>query len=146
MKLFGLLSAAVIVAMSTSVNAEDTTIQMLNKDPSSKGRNIFSPALVQIEPGETVTWVATDRGHNVEFVRGAFPDGVSPLRSAIGKDVSYTFSTPGAYVYKCTPHYGMGMVGIIIVGETPDNLSEILAKKYPGKAEKRINTILSPLT
>lgn len=146
MNSFKFLVAAIFLAMSTSANAEDTTIQMLNKDPGSKGRNIFSPALVQIEPGETVTWVATDRGHNVEFVRGAFPDGVKPFRSAIGKDVSYTFSTPGAYVYKCTPHYGMGMVGIIIVGGTPDNLSEIVGKKYPGKAEKRIDTILAPLT
>jgi len=146
MKRFGYLLAALILVLPASASAADTTIQMLNKDPGSKERNIYSPALVQIEPGETVTWVATDRGHNVEFVRGAFPDGVKSFRSTLGKDVSYTFSTPGVYVYKCTPHYGQGMVGIVIVGEAPDNLAEVMAKKYPGKADNRIDALLAPLT
>lgn len=146
MKRFGYFMAVLFLVLPASVNASDMTIQMLNKDIGSKKRNIFSPALIQIELGDTVKWVATDRGHNVEFVRGAVPDGVKPFRSALGKDVSYTFSTPGAYVYKCTPHYGLGMVGIIIVGETPDNLLDIAAKKYPGKADKRIDALLAPLT
>ena len=146
MKRFGYFMAILFLVLPASVNASDMTIQMLNKDIGSKKRNIFSPALIQIELGDTVKWVATDRGHNVEFVRGAVPEGVKPFRSALGKDVSYTFSTPGAYVYKCTPHYGLGMVGIIIVGETPDNLLDIAAKKYPGKADKRIDALLAPLT
>ena len=128
-----------------SAHAADTTVQMLNKEPGSKDRNVYSPELVQIEPGDTINWVATDRGHNVEFVRGAFPKGVKPFRSKIGKDVSYTFSKPGVYVYKCTPHYGMGMVGIIIVGDQSGRLKEIASKKYPGKAGKRIKALLAPL-
>jgi pseudoazurin len=146
MKRFGYFMAVLFLVLPASVNASDMTIQMLNKDIGSKKRNIYSPALIQIELGDTVKWVATDRGHNVEFVRGAVPKGVKPFRSALGKDVSYTFSTPGAYVFKCTPHYGLGMVGIIIVGETPDNLLDIAAKKYPGKADKRIDALLAPLT
>jgi pseudoazurin len=146
MKRFGYFMAVLFLVLPASVNASDMTIQMLNKDIGSKKRNIYSPALIQIELGDTVKWVATDRGHNVEFVRGAVPEGVKPFRSALGKDVSYTFSTPGAYVFKCTPHYGLGMVGIIIVGETPDNLLDIAAKKYPGKADKRIDALLAPLT
>ncbi|MDA0787631.1 MAG: pseudoazurin [Proteobacteria bacterium] len=146
MNRLGYVLAVFFLVMPASVNAADTTIQMLNKDPGSKERNIYSPALVQIKPGDTVNWVSTDRGHNVEFVRGAYPEGVKPFRSALGKDVSYTFSTPGVYVFKCTPHYGQGMVGIVIVGETPDNLSEIAAKKYPSKADRRIDALLAPLT
>jgi pseudoazurin len=146
MKRFGYFMAVLFLVLPASVNASDMTIQMLNKDIGSKKRNIYSPALIQIELGDTVKWVATDRGHNVEFVRGAVPEGVKPFRSALGKDVSYTFSTPGAYVFKCTPHYGLGMVGIIIVGETPYNLLDIAAKKYPGKADKRIDALLAPLT
>jgi pseudoazurin len=146
MKRFGYFMAVLFLVLPASVNASDMTIQMLNKDIGSKKRNIYSPAIIQIELGDTVKWVATDRGHNVEFVRGAVPEGVKPFRSALGKDVSYTFSTPGAYVFKCTPHYGLGMVGIIIVGETPDNLLDIAAKKYPGKADKRIDALLAPLT
>ena len=146
MKQFGYFMAVLFLVLPASVNASDMTIQMLNKDIGSKKQNIYSPALIQIELGDTVKWVATDRGHNVEFVRGAVPEGVKPFRSALGKDVSYTFSTPGAYVFKCTPHYGLGMVGIIIVGETPDNLLDIAAKKYPGKADKRIDALLAPLT
>lgn len=146
MKRIYYLLAVLFLVMPASAHASDTTIQMLNKDSGLKERNIYSPALVQIEPGDTVEWVATDRGHNVECVRGAYPEGVKPFRSALGKDVSCRFSTPGVYVFKCTPHYGQGMVGIVIVGETPDNLSEIAAKKYPSKADKRIDALLAPLT
>ncbi|MBT5649558.1 MAG: pseudoazurin [Rhodospirillaceae bacterium] len=146
MRQIGYVLTFLFLVVPVSVNAADKSIEMLNKDPGSKERNIYSPALVQIEPGDTVTWVATDRGHNVEFVRGAIPKGVKPFRSALSKDVSYTFSTPGAYVYKCTPHYGQGMVGIVIVGDMPENLSAIAAKKFPGKADKRIEALLAPLT
>ncbi|MBO6783023.1 MAG: pseudoazurin [Alphaproteobacteria bacterium] len=146
MSRFGYLLAVMLLAAPVTAQGADVTVEMLNKDPNSNERNIYAPGLVQIEPGDTVTWVSTDRGHNVEFVRGAFPDGVDNFRSSLNKDVSYTFTVPGVYVYKCTPHYGMGMVGVVIVGEVPDNLADIMKKKYPGKADARIDALLAPLT
>ncbi len=75
--------------------AADVTVEMLNKDPDTNERNVYAPSLVQIAPGDTVTWVATDKGHNVEFVRGAYPEGVEKFRSKLNAEVSYTFTEPG---------------------------------------------------
>ena len=145
MSRFGFVIAAMLLAVPATAYGADVTVEMLNKDPNSKERNIYAPGLVQVEPGDTVSWIAADRGHNVEFVQGAFPERVDRFRSSLGKDVSYTFTVPGIYVYKCTPHYGLGMVGFVVVGEIPDNVSDIMAKKFPGKADARIDDLLSPL-
>lgn len=136
---------ALLVALPVPAVAADVSVEMLNKAPNSKERNVFEPALIRIEPGDTVTWVSRDRGHNVEFVRGAVPSGVKPFRSALSKDASYTFTEPGVYVYKCTPHYGMGMVGVVVVGE-PVNLVDVQGKKYPGKAKNRVAELLELLS
>ncbi|MBO22417.1 MAG: pseudoazurin [Rhodospirillaceae bacterium] len=141
--LFFLVS--LLIALPIPAVAADVTVEMLNKSANSKERNVFMPALVQVNPGDTVTWVSKDRGHNVEFIRGAVPDGVKPFRSALSKDTTYKFTEPGVYVYKCTPHYGMGMVGVVVVGDSV-NLLEVQGKKYPGKAKKRVAEILDKLS
>ncbi len=141
--------AAVFAALSvSSISAPalaDQSVDMLNKHPDSKERNVFYPPIVKIQPGEMVTWVAKNKGHNVEFVKGAVPDGVPAFRSKLSKDASFTFETPGVYVYKCTPHYGLGMVGIVVVGDDMSGLEAATAKKYPGKAGKRLKAMLAEL-
>ena len=145
MKRMRVFLVALLVALPVPAVAADVSVEMLNKAPNGRERNVFAPALIRIEPGDTVTWVSRDRGHNVEFVRGAVPDGVKPFRSALSKDAIYTFTEPGVYVYKCTPHYGMGMVGVVVVGE-PVNLADVQGKKYPGKAKNRVAELLELLS
>ena len=138
------LAAFAIGALSAPALA-DQRVDMLNKHPESKERNVFYPPIVNVQPGETVTWISADKGHNVEFVKGAVPGGVPKFRSKLNKDVSFTFEKPGVYVYKCTPHYGMGMVGIVVVGGDMGNLEAVSGKKYPGKAGKRLKAMFAEL-
>lgn len=130
---------------ASAAPAADFTVEMLNADPASSERNVFSPGIINVDVGDTVTWVASSRGHNVEFISGAVPDGVEPFRSKLGKDVSYTFDTPGVYAYKCTPHYGLGMVGIVVVGDDVGNLEDVADKRYPGKAKPRMASLLDAI-
>ena len=146
MRVLRLVAVASIAMSPLPALAADITIEMLSKDPTTNLRNVFAPALAQIEPGDTVTWAATGRGHNVEFIKGAFPEGVEAFRSKLGKNVSYVFTEPGIYAYKCTPHYGLGMVGIVVVGDKTEQAAKIAGKQYPGKASKRIKKFLAPLT
>ena len=48
-------------------------------------------------------WKATTKGHNVEFM--VAPDDIK-YKSKMHKSAGYTFTTPGIYTYKCTPHFG----------------------------------------
>ena len=139
------LAFIVFALFALPAAAADVTVEMLTKAPEGKQRNIFAPDLVRIEVGDTVTWVATDKGHNVEFFRGGVPEGVESFRSRLSKDVSYTFTVPGVYAYKCTPHLGLGMIGIVVVGGDLSNLEAVKAGRYPGKSKPRMQAIFDQL-
>ncbi len=83
----------------------------------------YDPMVLQIEPGDTVEWVNMS-GHFNEFEAGNIPEDAEPWKTQMGEDVSRTFDVEGVYVYKCPPHFAMGMVGAIIVGE-PHNMAEV---------------------
>ena len=103
----------------------------------------FKPALVSVAPGDTVTWKPSNPGHNVEFVADGVPNGVEVFRSGFNQEVSYTFETPGVYFYKCTPHWGAGMVGVVIVGDENPDMTSLLDLKLPPLVKKRLEKIMA---
>ena len=122
------------------------TLEMWNKDPDDKKRKmVFSEEIVTVAPGAAVTWLATDKGHNVQIIDG--PDGYDlPKKSKLSKDVTLTFEQEGVYVYVCTPHASMGMIGIVVVGEaTPEAIAAIKDAKVRGKSKKKFKALLSEL-
>jgi len=123
--------------------AADTTIEMLNK--LDKEYMVFSEKVVYIDSGDTVFWKATDKGHNVEFVKGAVPTGVKAFKSKLNVDTEYKFSIPGIYAYWCTPHKTMGMIGFVIVGNDLSNFNEVAKKKFLGKSKKIAKMILEQI-
>jgi pseudoazurin len=123
--------------------AADTTIEMLNK--LDKEYMVFSEKVVYIDSGDTVFWKATDKGHNIEFVKGAVPTGVKAFKSKLNVDTEYKFRIPGIYAYWCTPHKTMGMIGFIIVGNDLSNFNEVAKKKFLGKSKKIAKTILEQI-
>lgn len=133
-------------AEKTPVLPTEYTVEMWNKDPDDKTRKmVFSEDIIHVAPGAVVTWLATDRGHNVEFIDG--PDGVELAdKSKVSKDVTITFDTPGVYVYVCTPHATMGMIGIVVVGEaTPEAIAMVTDAKLRGASKKKFEALLSEL-
>ncbi len=126
--------------------AEGNVIEvgMYNRDPDNKKlRNVFKPRLLKIKPGDTVRFKTVQKGHNSESIKGMIPDGAKKWKSKISKDADVTFDKPGIYGYKCTPHYSLGMVGLIIVeGEgMTANLEAAKAVKQRGKAKKIFDEI-----
>ena len=49
-------------------------------DKGTEGVMVFEPALVKIEPGDTVKFVATNKGHNAETIKGMLPEGADAVR------------------------------------------------------------------
>jgi len=115
--------------------AEDVTVEMLDK--LDKRKMVFNQEIVRIDPGDTVFWKATDRGHNVEFIsKNGVPAGVEKFKSKVGKDTEFTFTIPGIYAYWCVPHKTLGMIGFVIVGDDLSNLDSIKKVKFIGKSKK----------
>lgn len=132
---FGAIAAiaAAAVLLAGAAGAAEFDVKMLNK--GAAGAMVFEPAMVKVAPGDTVHFIATDKGHDVLSVDGMIPDGAQPFAGELGKDLTVTFTVPGVYGVKCKPHYGMGMVGVVVVGD-PVNLDAVKAVKQTGMARK----------
>lgn len=123
---------------SAPAGATEHVVKMLNK--GAEGAMVFEPSFLKIAPGDTVHFVATDKGHNVLSIEGMIPAGAAPFAGKMNEDVTVTFDQPGAYGFECKPHYGMGMVGLIVAGD-PVNLAEAKAVPQKGKAKKRFEQL-----
>ena len=131
------------ISTNTAFTA-DVTIEMLNK---LDDRNmVFSSEIVKVDVGDTVSWVSTDKGHNVEFIsKNGVPDGVEKFKSKVNKDAEFTFTIPGIYAYWCTPHKSMGMIGFVIVGDDLSNLESIKKVKFVGKSKKLAKSLIAEI-
>ena len=132
--------AMLALAVASPAAAKDHQVKMLNK--GARGAMVFEPALVNVAPGDTVTFVATDKGHNAEIISGMIPAGAAPFKGKMNQDLTVKFSKPGVYGYKCLPHYGMGMVGAVIVGNPGANAASAKAVSHPGKAKQVFASII----
>ena len=76
----------------------------------------FYPAVLEIQPGDTVkwTWFVAPHAHTVSSKTGLFdtPERVGPY------NFSYTFANAGEYHYYCKTHVGVGFdaTGVVYVG------------------------------
>lgn len=142
---FALAAAtAALIVSAAPLMAADHQIQLLNK--GTDGAMVFEPGFVKIAPGDTVTFVPTDKSHNVETFKGLIPDGAPEFKSKPSEQFQAKFDVPGAYVVKCTPHAGMGMVALIQVGDKPTNLEAIKTAKVPNMVRKRLDADLAQVT
>jgi pseudoazurin len=138
-----LLAIAAMLTMTGFAAGAEIEVRMLNKG-SDGGMMVFEPSLVKVEPGDTVKFVATDKGHNAETIKGMLPEGAATFVGKTGEDISVTFDQAGVYGVKCLPHYGMGMVAMIVVG-TPTNIDQAKAVPQVGKAKQVFTTLFEKL-
>ena len=145
MKLYLILIVACFMGgMVLSAKAEEKEpliIEMLNK--RGKDKMLYGQDVARVEVGQTITWTPESKGHNVQFV--SVPEGVEKVKSKLSKEFSYTFEQEGVYLYVCTPHASMGMIGMVIVGESDVNLDEAKDHKFRGKSKKKFKKILKSL-
>ena len=128
---------------ATNLMAANETVEMLNK--LGKESMVYSKKIVRINSGDTVFWKSTDKGHNVEFIKGGVPEGVEKFKSKFNKDTEYKFTAPGIYAYWCTPHKSMGMIGFVVVGDDKSNLENIKKIKYYSRSKKIAPDLINSL-
>ena len=131
------------VINSDAEDSAEIIIDMLNLREDGE-RMVYSQDVVNIEVGDTVKWLPKDGGHNVEFVAG--PDTFEiPSKSYINREVSIKFDIPGIYLYVCSPHSIMGMIGLIVVGNDTSNKKKIASYDIGGKGSKKLKTLLKAI-
>ena len=136
-----ILFAITAIFFANTISAATFEVEMLNR--LGKESMVYSQSVVNIQPGDTVKWLATTKGHNVQFL--TVPEGVGSFRSKLNVDTEYTFTVPGIYLYQCTPHKNMGMIAVVVVGGNKDNLNAITSSRVAGKSKQRLAKIIEIL-
>ena len=106
-----------LVVVSKITAAETIEIEFTEDDS-------YSIEVAFIDIGDTIEWLPKNEGHNVEFLVGPNMNAL-PNNSKMNEFHSVLFTTPGIYLYGCTPHLNMGMLGLIIVGKDFHNLEKV---------------------
>ena len=132
-----LAAPALMLALSGTAFAAEHEVHMLNKGEA--GMMVFEPAFVKAEPGDVIHFIPTDKSHNVEAIKEILPEGVETFKSKINEEYTLTVTEPGLYGVKCTPHFAMGMVGLIQVGDATANLEAAKTVKLSKKARERMD-------
>ena len=107
-----------LILLSWQVVVADTLKIEFTADDS------YSIEVANINVGDTIEWLPKNEGHNVEFFAGPNMEAL-PENSDLNVRYAITFDLPGVYLYQCTPHGNMGMLGLIVVGNNFDNLGNI---------------------
>ena len=114
--LLNIFSAIILLIISNTVYSKTIQIDFTPYET-------YSIEVAHIDVGDTIEWLP-NVDHNVEFLGG--PDMNSlPEKSKFNVSYSVNFNTPGVYLYHCTPHGNMGMLGLVIVGNNFNNLKDI---------------------
>lgn len=142
-KFAGLTIVAALFAFP-ALSAE-IEVKMLNKGSDGQAM-VFEPATVKAAVGDVITFVPVDKGHDAAAVKGMIPEGVAEFKGKMNETVKVTVDKEGAYVVKCTPHLGMGMIALVVVGDAaPANLDAVKNGKLPKKARDRLNDEITKL-
>jgi pseudoazurin len=134
---------AAILMLSGTAWADTVEVKMLNKGEA--GTMVFEPGFVRIAPGDTVKFVATDKGHNAEAIDGMIPDGADLFKGKTNEEIEVTLETEGFYGVKCLPHFAMGMVMVIAVGDEAEVPDDFLEGRLPKKAKERFENTLESM-
>ncbi len=135
-----LLSAAIFASASLSAFAAEHVIQMKNKGTDGTAM-VFEPGFVRAAVGDTIKFVPVDKGHFVQNFPGMWPQGAAEVKGKINEELVVTLDKDGFYAFKCAPHFAMGMVALVQVGNAPVT-DAVKAIKVPGPAGKRIEAAL----
>jgi len=144
-RLTTLMLCAGALLLTVPAHAAEYEVKMLNKGPDNQAM-VFDPPFLKVQPGDTVKFVPTDKGHDAETIPGLLPEGATPFKGKLSQEISVTFEKPGLYGYRCVPHFGMGMVGLIEVGGDTANLEAVKQAKLPPLATKRMTALLDQAT
>lgn len=132
------LLAALALVAGTPAFGETFEVQMFNRN--ERGPMIYEPDFLRIAPGDSVRFIPTQPSHNAASIDGMIPEGAEPFKSRINEDFTVTLDVPGTYGVKCSPHFAMGMVMLIEVGDAQEL---VFPDDLPPRAQERFEKILA---
>ena len=142
--ILGTIAVAAVATLPATARAA-ATVEVHMKNTGEAGAMVFEPGLIEIAAGDTIKFIPTDKGHNAETIADILPEGAEPFKGKINEEIDVTFTAPGVYGVKCLPHFAMGMVAVVVVGDDTSNLEAAKTARLPGKARERIDAAIATI-
>ena len=142
--ILGTVAVAAVTALPDTARAA-ATVEVNMKNTGEEGAMVFEPGLIRIAAGDTIKFIPTDKGHNAESIPDILPEGAEKFKGKINEEIDVTFTAPGVYGIKCLPHFAMGMVALVVVGDDISNLESAKTARLPGKARERIDAAIAEI-
>ena len=118
------VSVLLFLFVSTSIRAEEHLVKLLTT--ASNGETmVFEPGFLQVSVGDTIVFEPADASHNAESFFA--PTSDANFYTEFGVTESIVMTQEGIYLYKCTPHFMLGMIGVIQVGEALNKVEALAA-------------------
>ena len=125
MNKFKILTFSICLFLTGNVYSAQYEVKMLS---SHNGQMmVFEPPVINIQPGDSVRWLNANPNHNTASIDGMLPSGAKGWDGKMNEELVVEFTKEGVYGYKCTPHYILGMVGLVVVGNADSNLEKTKA-------------------
>ena len=131
--------ALVLALLARPALAEVFEVRMLNRNDT--GGMVYEPDYLRLRPGDRVKFLATHVTHNAASIPQMLPEGAQPFKGRINEEIEVAFTAPGFYGIQCIPHYAMGMVMLVQVGEAPAAAAEI-PESLPPRVRQRFQEII----
>lgn len=142
MKTLSMIAVALVAALVAIAPAAAETFKVEMRNRGEKGSMVFEPDFLAVKPGDSIKFIATHKSHNAASIDGMVPDGYAGFKGKINEEIEVTFDQPGFYGIKCSPHFGMGMVMLVKVGEA-ELTDAIRTVDVPARARPRFDDIFA---
>lgn len=128
-----------VIAVAGTVH----TIEVVTDRASGLPR--FDPPIAYIEPGDTVRIEMAGKVYASRLLAGMHPAGVEGWWGQVGETMQITLTEPGVYGHKCGASYPLGLVGLIVVGDSAPNLESARAIQHPPRAARVLEQLFDAL-
>lgn len=138
--LLNMLTALCLLTLTAPAFAQVHEVLMKNR--GTAGPMVYEPDYLEIQPGDSVKFIRTNRSHNAASIPELSPEGYKGFIGKIDEEIEVKYDQAGLYGIKCSPHFAMGMVMLIKVGDAKltDAYRNYVA---PGNADKRFKAIFA---
>ncbi|WP_378945170.1 pseudoazurin [Paracoccus sp. R86501] len=131
---------ATLLALLPGIALSETyEVKMLNRGET--GSMVYEPDFLALQPGDTIRFIATHPSHNAVSIPEIWPEAAPQVKGQINKEIEVPFEALGIYGIKCSPHYTMGMVMLVQVGDG-DLDESIIATSLPDMVQERLTDIV----
>ncbi len=135
---------AIVPAAPLALAGQAHVIRVISDAQTGQPR--FDPPVLHVAPGDTVRIAMGGKVFASRLIAGMHPEGAELWWGQVGESIELTLTEPGVYGHKCGAAYGLGLVGLIVVGDPAVNLEAARRVQHPPVAARVFDDLFATVS